>query len=116
MTDQKGFGKTIRRELQGFQYSERQTEKEIRTGLHETPYPLHGSFETISLTVGVRQQERTRDTIKSHLSTSSICISSSFSDISSPLSSRCKRDLRSADGNTTVGFKEYIDIGGLRMN
>ena len=44
-----------------------------------------------------------------------MCKSSSFSDIASPLSSRCKRDLRLELCNTTVGFMEYSDIGGLRI-
>lgn len=35
--------------------------------------------------------------------------------MASPLSSCGKRDSRSERDNTTVGFREYRDIGGLRI-
>lgn len=53
---------------------------------------------------------------RTYLSTSSICISSSFSGSASPLSGCCKRDFRSGGGNTTVGLMKYSDIGGLRID
>ena len=111
--NQKRRGKYTRRELWGLQHSKTRAEREVRTGFHKTPHSLHSSFESILFAVKPLTAADALYRHGPHLNTSSICKSSSFSDIASPLSSCSGRDLRSGPGNTTVGLREYSDIGGL---